>query len=65
MPLSRKLAIAGIFADRAGLLPICRPLDPQHDPEKWEPVFGARSCSSKELDRDGDSTKRRHDPGTA
>ena len=32
----------------------------EHDPEKWEPVFGERSCSNKELDRDGDSTKRRH-----
>ncbi|WP_210239688.1 hypothetical protein, partial [Mesorhizobium sp. B3-1-6] len=28
---------------------------------KWEPVFGERSCSNKELDRDGDSTKRHHD----
>lgn len=29
MPLIRKLAVAGIFADRAGFcMPICRPLDP-------------------------------------
>ncbi|MDX8458388.1 PLP-dependent aminotransferase family protein [Mesorhizobium humile] len=30
----------------------------EHDPEKWGPVFGQRSCSGKELERDGDSTKR-------
>ena len=24
----------------------------EHDPEKWEPVFGKRSCSSKKLDFD-------------
>src|SRR5262249_30257386 len=29
----------------------------EHDPEKWEPVFGKRSCSNKELERDGDSKK--------
>jgi hypothetical protein len=29
----------------------------QHDPEKWEPVFGKRSCSNKELERDDDSRK--------
>src|SRR5262249_51095571 len=26
-------------------------------PEKWEPVFGKRSCSNKELERDDDSRK--------
>jgi methylated-DNA-[protein]-cysteine S-methyltransferase len=29
----------------------------QHDPEKWEPVFGKRSCSNKEVERDDDSKK--------
>ena len=29
----------------------------KHDPEKWEPVFGKRSCSNKELERDDDSKK--------
>jgi hypothetical protein len=49
MPLTWKPADAGIFADRAGLcLPPCRAFDPEHDPEKWEPVFGKRSCSNKE-----------------
>src|SRR5215831_3405896 len=32
----------------------------EHDPEKWEPVFGKRSCSNKELERDDDS--KRHHP---
>jgi hypothetical protein len=31
----------------------------EHDPEKWVPVFGERSCSSKKLKRDDDS-KRSH-----
>src|SRR5215475_6655594 len=34
-----------------------KPLRLQHDPEKWEPVFGKRSCSSNELERDDDSKK--------
>ena len=29
----------------------------EHDPEKWEPVFGKRSCSNKKLEPDSDSTK--------
>jgi hypothetical protein len=29
----------------------------EHDPEKWGPVFGKRSCSNKELERDDDSRK--------
>src|SRR6516225_8744849 len=29
----------------------------RHDPEKWEPVFGKRSCSNKEVERDDDSKK--------
>jgi hypothetical protein len=29
----------------------------KHDPEKWEPLFGKRSCSNKELERDDDSKK--------
>jgi|SRR6516164_7260360 len=29
----------------------------KHDPEKWEPVFGKRSCSNKKLERDDDSKK--------
>jgi hypothetical protein len=28
----------------------------EHDPEKWEPVFGKRSCSNKMIDHDPDST---------
>jgi hypothetical protein len=23
----------------------------EHDPEKWEPVFGIRSCSRKKIER--------------
>src|ERR1700730_14037559 len=34
-----------------------RPLE--HDPEKWIPVFGKRSCSTNEVERDDDS-KRNH-----
>ena len=29
----------------------------EHDPEKWRPVFGKRSCSNKDVERDGDSKK--------
>jgi transcriptional regulator with XRE-family HTH domain len=29
----------------------------EHDPEKWKPVFGQRSCSNKEIENDSDSTK--------
>src|SRR5262249_32616508 len=29
----------------------------EHDPEKWVPVFGKRSCSTKRLERDDDSSK--------
>src|SRR5262249_13276025 len=29
----------------------------EHDPEKWIPVFGNRSCSTKKLERDDDSSK--------
>src|SRR5437764_13737207 len=29
----------------------------EHDPEKWKPVFGKRSCSNKDLERDDDSKK--------
>src|SRR6266700_75978 len=28
----------------------------EHDPEKWEPVFGKRSCSNKKLGHNLDST---------
>jgi hypothetical protein len=35
-----------------------RPRGPaEHDPEKWVPVFGKRSCSSKKIERDDDSKK--------
>src|SRR6516225_8206847 len=41
----------------------------EHDPEKWVPVFGKRSCSNKKIERDDDSKKshsalrsRRSDP---
>src|SRR5947209_8066390 len=26
----------------------------EHDPEKWEPVFGKRSCSNEKIDHDLD-----------
>jgi hypothetical protein len=29
----------------------------EHDPEKWMPVFGQRSCSNKGIERDDDSKK--------
>ena len=29
----------------------------EHDPEKWTPVFGRRSCSNKKPKRDDDSKK--------
>src|SRR5262249_26538847 len=29
----------------------------EHDPEKWVSVFGKRSCSTKRLERDDDSSK--------
>jgi hypothetical protein len=29
----------------------------EHDPEKWIPVFGKRSCSTNKLERDDDSKK--------
>jgi error-prone DNA polymerase len=32
----------------------------EHDPEKWIPVFGKRSCSNKEVERDDDSKKSHH-----
>src|SRR5262249_1252483 len=32
----------------------------ERDPEKWEPVFGKRSCSNKKLDHDPDSTRSDH-----
>src|SRR5256885_110605 len=37
--------------------PPSRVMAPEHDPEKWPPVFGKRSCSSKTLKRDDDSKK--------
>src|SRR5262249_33996534 len=37
----------------------------QHDPEKWEPVFGKRSCSNKEVERDDDSKKNHPAPISA
>src|SRR6516225_7221607 len=44
-------------ADMALSRRVCPPYSLQHDPEKWEPVFGERSCSNKEVERDDDSTK--------
>jgi hypothetical protein len=29
----------------------------KHDPEKWTPVFGKRSCFNNKLERDDDSKK--------
>src|SRR5262245_28208198 len=34
-----------------------RPVGLEHDPEKWIPVFGKRSCSKHDLERDDDSKK--------
>src|SRR5882757_10559481 len=38
----------------------------EHDPEKWIPVVGKRSCSTNKLERDDDSKKSHlapeHDP---
>jgi Flp pilus assembly protein TadG len=31
-----------------------------HDPEKWIPVFGKRSCATKQLERDDGSKKSHH-----
>jgi hypothetical protein len=28
-----------------------------HDPEKWVPVFGKRSCANKRIERDDDLKK--------
>jgi hypothetical protein len=36
----------------------------EHDPEKWEPVFGKDQCSNKKLERDGDSKKNHPAPET-
>jgi len=33
------------------------PTELEHDPEKWVPVFGKRSCSSNKLEQDDDSKK--------
>src|ERR1700740_2863885 len=39
---------------------LCRHGGLEHDPEKWIPVFGKRSCSKKRLERDDDSKKSHH-----
>jgi hypothetical protein len=44
-------------------LEIRRP-DLEHDPEKWEPVFGKDHAPNKELDQDDDSTNRHPDLGS-
>src|SRR5262245_61973727 len=31
----------------------CGSLRPEHDPEKWEPVFGRRSCSTNRAEEAG------------
>src|SRR5262249_56476155 len=36
----------------------------EHDPEKWVPVCGKRSCSKKKLERDDDSKKSHHALGS-
>jgi tripartite-type tricarboxylate transporter receptor subunit TctC len=33
---------------------------PEHDPEKWIPLFGKRSCSTNDVERDSDSKKSHH-----
>jgi hypothetical protein len=38
-------------------------LKPKHDPEKWESLFGKRSCSNQELERDDDARKSHPTPG--
>jgi tRNA(Ile)-lysidine synthase len=40
-----------------GLAAMARETPLKHDPEKWAPVFGKRSCSNKEPERDGESIK--------
>jgi small subunit ribosomal protein S4 len=35
-------------------------LKPAHDPEKWEPVFGPRSCASAKLIEHEDAMTKRH-----
>jgi hypothetical protein len=37
-----------------------RAIGVEHDPEKWIPVFGKRSCSNNKLERDDDSKKSHH-----
>jgi hypothetical protein len=32
----------------------------EHDPEKWIPLFGKKSCSTNKTERDDDSKKNRH-----
>src|SRR5262249_53395558 len=55
---ARALAEGEGIRAAAGL--VCRPHPDrhlEHDPEKWVPVFGKRSCSTKGLQRDDDSNK--------
>jgi AraC-like DNA-binding protein len=37
----------------------------EHDPEKWIPVFGKRSCSTDDMERDDDSKKSHLAPDSA
>jgi hypothetical protein len=53
--LSAILPDASIREAAPSSLQLKRPRE--HDPEKWTPVFGRRSCSNKKLKRDDDSKK--------
>src|ERR1700730_13509284 len=52
-PSSERAARSG----RAGVRRGWKASDIEPDPEKWEPVFGKRSCSNNNLKRDDDSKK--------
>src|SRR5246127_5238288 len=41
--------LKGLGVDRTMVVPLA----PEHDPEKWAPVFGKRSCSNKKLSPQG------------
>jgi hypothetical protein len=47
-----------LVCDGNGSVAVERKLE--HDPEKWIPVFGKRSCSTNKLERDDDSKKSHH-----
>jgi hypothetical protein len=50
LPLSIVVIVLGTPPHHVGLAVAI-----EHDPEKWVPVFGKRSCSNMRLEQDGDS----------